>query len=281
MELKSQAYWVHNLDPFLVNTESVQIPIYWAVYVLAYFFVYFFCSVEFKKCKYPQETWGVYSTVLPLGWLGMLIGARLFYALFYYPEYFLKNPSHIYQIWRGGMSFHGAILGGSFAIFLVCLMKRQSALPLLEKVCILIPFGLLLGRLANFINGELVGTPSKIPWAVVFPRYDLVPRHPSQIYEAIGEGAVLGILMLGASKYWVLGHGKVLRFFLLSYGSIRLFIEQFREPDVQIGKWIFGLNFGQFLCLLMIGLACLPISRAFKLKRSKEKAETLAFKIDS
>ena len=281
LELKSQGYWVHNLDPFLVDTENVQVPIYWAVYLVAYFFVFYFCSIEFKKSKYPEKLWDIYSSALPLGWLGMILGSRLFYAIFYYPEYFSQNPSHLYQIWRGGMSFHGAIIGGYLAILWICHIKKQPVLPLLEKVCILVPFGLLLGRLANFVNGELVGTPTLLPWAVVFPRYDSVPRHPSQIYEAIGEGAVLGILMLIAAKRWILGNGKLLRFFLLSYGSIRLFIEQFREPDVQIGKWLFGLNFGQFLCILMITLACVPINRARGVKCRKEKAKTMAFKIDS
>ncbi len=185
--------------------------------------------------------------------LGIILGGRTGYVLFYNLPYFAAHPLQIFELWHGGMSFHGGLLGVSVAVILFALRRALPLLSLADVSCAVAPIGLFLGRIANFINGELWGRPSEVPWAMVFPRGGPIPRHPSQLYEATLEGlvllAVLGILVrAGALKR----PGLVAGTFALGYGVARITCEFFREPDVQLGFLWGGLTMGMLLSIPVI-----------------------------
>jgi len=170
--------------------------------------------------------------------LGVVLGGRIGYVLFYNPAHFLNHPLDIFRMWEGGMSFHGGFLGVALALYLYGRKVGATLDRLLDLGAASTPVGLGLGRLANFINGELYGRPGDVPWAMVFPGDPMaVPRHPSQLYEAILEGLVLFIAVrIGTHRYHVLAHpGRASAIFAVGYGLSRIPVEFFREPDVQIG----------------------------------------------
>lgn len=170
--------------------------------------------------------------------VGVLLGGRMGYVLFYEPAYFLKHPLDIPAVWHGGMAFHGALLGSILAIILFARSVGARAFSVLDLCAAAVPMGLLFGRLANFINGELWGRPTNVPWAMVFPGSDGVPRHPSQLYEAALEGLVLFLVLryLTHSRLALQRPAMVGGTFMLGYGLARSFCEFFREPDP--GHWL-------------------------------------------
>ena len=192
-----------------------------------------------------------------LAWmvLGVVAGGRLGYVLFYKPGYYLANPDEILFLWQGGMSFHGGLAGVALAVFL---FARRHKLPFLrvgDVVAAVCPLGLFLGRLANFVNGELYGRTSNVSWAMVFPSDPAqVPRHPSQLYEAALEGLLLGLVMLAlASRERVRAKpGLLVGVFFLGYGLARSFAELFREPDPHLGFILGSVTMGQLLCLPLV-----------------------------
>ena len=202
-----------------------------------------------------------------LAWavLGVILGGRLGYVLFYQPGHFLANPLAILEVWRGGMSFHGGLVGTAIALILFAHARRIPLLALTDLVAAATPIGLGLGRIANFINGELYGRPTDVPWAVVFPAGGPEPRHPSQLYEAMLEGVGLFLLLfvlvrVFEARKWP---GLISGVFLLGYGAARIFAEFFREPDPQLGFLWGGATMGQLLTLPMMagGVALLLIAR--------------------
>jgi phosphatidylglycerol:prolipoprotein diacylglycerol transferase len=185
--------------------------------------------------------------------LGIILGGRLGYVLFYNPAYFATHPLEIVQLWKGGMSFHGGFLGCVLAVVLFARWRRIPILSLGDVTCAVAPIGLFLGRLANFINGELWGRPSDVPWAMVFPNGGPLPRHPSQLYEALLEGVVLFIVLALLMRAGALKRpGTILGAFTLGYGCARAFCELFREPDAQLGFLWGGLTMGMLLSLPLI-----------------------------
>jgi phosphatidylglycerol:prolipoprotein diacylglycerol transferase len=195
--------------------------------------------------------------------LGIILGGRIGYVLFYNFAHFAANPIEIPQLWNGGMSFHGGVIGCTVAIVLFALRRHIAILSLADVTAAVAPIGLFLGRIANFINGELWGRPSDVPWAMVFPHGGPVPRHPSQLYEATLEGVVLFIVVAylvrsGAFKR----PGVVTGVFVLGYGAARIACEFFREPDVQLGFLWGGLTMGMLLCipLMLAGIAILAVA---------------------
>ena len=180
--------------------------------------------------------------------LGIILGGRLGYVLFYNPAHFAANPLEIFQLWQGGMSFHGGFVGCVAAVILFALVRGISILSLGDLTCAVAPIGLLLGRLANFINGELWGRESDVPWAMVFPGAGPSPRHPSQLYEAALEGLVLLAVMALLVRGGALRRpGLILGAFSLGYGIARSICELFREPDAQLGFIWGGLTMGMLL----------------------------------
>jgi phosphatidylglycerol---prolipoprotein diacylglyceryl transferase len=187
--------------------------------------------------------------------LGIILGGRAGYVLFYNLPHFIEHPLQIFELWNGGMSFHGGVAGCMVAIVAFALKRRIPMLSLGDVTAAVCPIGLFLGRIANFINGELWGRPTDVPWAIIFPGGGPLPRHPSQLYEAALEGvvlfAVLGLMVrFGALKR----PGVVTGSFALGYGVARVTCELFREPDSQLGFLWGGLTMGMLLCIpLMLG----------------------------
>lgn len=204
--------------------------------------------------------------------LGVLLGGRLGYVLFYDPAGYFADPIEIVKIWKGGMSFHGGFLGVAVALILFCWQRKVSLLRVTDLMACTAPIGLFLGRLANFINGELYGRVTDLPWGMVFPGAGDLPRHPSQLYEATLEGLVLFVLL------GVLFYGTRLRkkaglltgVFLLGYGLFRALVELVRQPDAlfEHGTVLFGLTMGQLLSLPMVagGLFLIHFARTRPVK---------------
>jgi len=210
--------------------------------------------------------------------LGIILGGRLGYAIFYQPELFLK-PLRLLQLWEGGMSFHGGVIGVTLAILWLCRKEKLNWLRVHDYVACSVPFGLFFGRLANFVNGELWGHPTNVSWAIVFERTGgLVPRHPSQLYEAGLEGLLLGVILW--FMFWKTDAryqpGKLVGTFILGYGLSRFFVEFFREHDAQFDGTIFatpGLHMGQLLTVPMILGGVYLIATA---KKRRERVEPFA-----
>lgn len=185
------------------------------------------------------------------GVLGVVLGGRLGYVLFYKPGYYLSHPLEIFSVWQGGMSFHGGFLGVIIAMAWLAHRRRLRWLQLTDFIAPLVPPGLAFGRIGNFINGELWGRPSDVPWAMTFQHADKLPRHPSQLYECALEGILLFALL-----WWFAGKprptGAISGLFLIGYGSARFLVEFTREPDDFLGLLSLGMSMGQWLSLPMI-----------------------------
>jgi phosphatidylglycerol:prolipoprotein diacylglycerol transferase len=195
--------------------------------------------------------------------LGIILGGRIGYVLFYNPAHFAAHPAEILQVWNGGMSFHGGFLGCVVAVMLFAWRRGLSILSLGDITCAAGPIGLLLGRIANFINGELWGRPSDAPWAMIFPGGGPIPRHPSQLYEAALEGVVLFVILAALIRAGALKRpGLIIGAFSLCYGIARMFSEFFREPDAQLGFLWGGLTMGMLLCipLIAVGIALIAVA---------------------
>jgi phosphatidylglycerol:prolipoprotein diacylglycerol transferase len=198
--------------------------------------------------------------------LGVVLGGRLGYVLFYQPGFYLTHPLQILAVWTGGMSFHGGMLGVTISLILFCRINHIKLLGFADRLAVVTPIGLGLGRLANFINGELWGRPAPdwLPWRMIFPRADNIPRHPSQIYQALMEGVLLFILL------WVLSRRENIRarfgtltgVFLIGYGIARIIGEFFRQPDEFLGFLYAGATMGQLLSVPMILAGAFLVARA-------------------
>jgi phosphatidylglycerol:prolipoprotein diacylglycerol transferase len=182
--------------------------------------------------------------------LGVVLGGRIGYVLFYQPGYYLQHPVEALYLWHGGMSFHGGALGVTLAIVLFTRARRLPVLAFSDVVAEAIPIGLFFGRIANFINGELFGRETDVPWAMAFPNGGPVPRHPSQLYEAVCEGLLLFLLLLIAEHRGARRRpGIVTGLFLVGYAVARMSGELFRQPDAQLGFLVLGTTMGQLLSI--------------------------------
>lgn len=187
------------------------------------------------------------------GVLGIILGGRIIYVLFYHFFYYLNNPFEIFALWHGGMSFHGGFIGVLVGSFLLCKKHKINFFSFTDVLAVVVPIGLFLGRIANFINQELYGRATNGNWGVIFPSADNILRHPSQLYEALLEGAILFIIMLLLIKKYQFKWRKLnSSVFLIFYGSFRIFVEFFREPDVQIGYIFNHITMGQILSLPLV-----------------------------
>ena len=263
------------IDPVLVTIPLgvIDLPIRW--YALAYLGGLLIGLMIVRRLVARPALWPDDAPPLTrdqvealLTWmvLGVILGGRLGFVAFYQPAYYLANPGEILQVWSGGMSFHGGFLGVILAVILFCRLNRAPLLQVADAVAVATPAGLLLGRLANFINGELWGRPTDAPWAMVFPGAGPAPRHPSQLYEAGLEGLLLllAMLFLALRGGWLKRPGMLTGLFFIGYGLARAFVENFREPDAQfvtaanpeghviplVAGW--GLTMGQALSLPMV-----------------------------
>jgi phosphatidylglycerol---prolipoprotein diacylglyceryl transferase len=206
--------------------------------------------------------------------LGIILGGRIGYALFYQPDHYLTHLLDLLAVWRGGMSFHGGLLGVLVATFVFARARGLAFFELTDALAVATPIGLFLGRLANFVNAELWGRATDLPWAVVFPTARPEPRHPSQIYEAALEGVVLFAVMLWFARrpYGPEARGLLSGVFLIGYALARMTAEFFREPDLHIGYLAGGATMGQLLCLPMLALGVFLVARARRRRRGRGEA---------
>jgi phosphatidylglycerol:prolipoprotein diacylglycerol transferase len=240
-----------DLNPILVKLGPIRISWYGMMYFLGFIFSYLLVRYQVKKKKdfgiSLEEVEGLYFYLI----LGLIIGARLGYVLFYDFPVYRSHPLEIFAVWHGGMSFHGGLIGVLMAILYFCRKKKKSFWKLSDLLVVTAPIGLGLGRIGNFINGELYGRVTQVPWGMIFPRGGPLPRHPSQLYESALEGGLL-FLILWRVKDRKHADGTLSALFLLLYGVFRFVIEFFREPDVQLGFVLGPFSMGQVLCAVMI-----------------------------
>jgi phosphatidylglycerol---prolipoprotein diacylglyceryl transferase len=247
------------IDPILISFGPFAVRWYALAYIVGILAGWFYARAIISS----ERLWGGAApfTVLDFDdfviWitLGIILGGRTGYVLFYNFPHFAAHPLEILQLWNGGMSFHGGVTGCVIAIILFALRRHIPMLSLGDVTAAVAPIGLFLGRIANFINGELWGRPTNVPWAMVFPYAGPIPRHPSQLYEASLEGVVLFFVLAVLVRAGALKRpGVVTGAFALGYGVARITCELFREPDAQLGFLWNGLTMGMLLCIpLMLG----------------------------
>jgi len=242
--------FINNFDPVAFQIMSFEIRWYSLAYIFGIIIGWSLCKKIFIKDTKINEKFDDYLTYLILG---IIIGGRLGYILFYNFNYYLNNFFDIFKIWQGGMSFHGGLLGIIVASIIFGKKNNQDPFIYMDLVSLVAPIGIFFGRLANFINSELYGTVSNIPWSVIFVTVDNLSRHPSQLYEAILEGIILFlILMHFRKKNYLTKPGLISGLFLIFYSIFRFFVEFYRVPDEQIGYLAFNLSMGQIISLVFL-----------------------------
>jgi len=249
-----------SINPIIISLGFADIR--W--YSLAYIFAFIFGSIFIKKLN--RISYNLLSDVqidkfFIWAVIGVIIGGRMGYVLFYQINLFFTNPSYILKIWNGGMSFHGGLIGMIFSIYLFSKKNNIKFFYLSDLVSLVAPIGLFLGRISNFINTELYGRVTDFPFAIIYPLIDKNPRHPSQLYEALFEGLILFIILFiyfnkNPRKYMI---GYISSLFLIFYSVFRFLIEYLREPDYHLGLFINYFSMGQILCvpLFFAGLVIL------------------------
>ena len=242
-----------NINPVAIDLGIIQIRWYAISYIAGILlsWVLILNIIKFKNLKVDNK---VISELISNSMIGIIIGGRLGYVIFYNPDYYLNNLLEIFKLWNGGMSFHGGFIGVIFAVIYSSKISKTPILILADLIAIVAPIGIFFGRLANFINGELYGRITNHSFGMIFPNAGNSPRHPSQLYEAFFEGFLLFIIMLLFIKFTNILNkkGLITALFLSCYGSFRFMIEFFREPDSNIGLLYFNFSMGQLLSLPMI-----------------------------
>ncbi len=246
--------FTHNLSPILFEIGFFSIRWYSLAYIAGIVIGWWYGKKIIIQ-KFQKIHPGIYEKfddLITYLIFGIIIGGRAGYVIFYNFKYYISNPIEILKIWEGGMSFHGALIGIIISTFIFSNKRNFKTLFLLDIIACVAPIGIFFGRIANFINSELVGKITSVPWSVIFPTVDINPRHPSQIYEAILEGVILFIILniVINKKYYLTGTCSCL--FLIFYGVFRIFSESFREPDIQIGYFFSFISLGMILSLFMI-----------------------------
>jgi phosphatidylglycerol---prolipoprotein diacylglyceryl transferase len=247
------------IDPIAVSLGPFAIRWYALAYIAGLLIGWRYCLALSKKPPHvarPQDL----DDFLVWATLGVVLGGRTGYVLFYRPEYYFAHPSEILKVWHGGMSFHGGALGVCVAIILFCRQRKMPMLGLADIIACAVPIGLFFGRIANFINGELWGRVTDVPWAMIFPNDPThLPRHPSQLYEATMEGVILFTLLyfLQRSDKVRERQGALTACFMMGYATARIVGEEFRQPDANLGFLFMGATMGQLLSipLFLAGVA--------------------------
>ena len=244
------------IDPVIFSIGPFAIRWYALAYITGLLIAWYYCRR--LTARPPQRlSANAFDDFLFWATLGIVFGGRLGYVLFYKPGFYLSHPLEILFIWQGGMSFHGGLLGVVAAVVFFARRRGVPIMALSDIVACAAPIGLCLGRIANFVNGELYGRPSDVPWAMVFPRGGPLPRHPSQIYESLLEGLVLFLALYFLVRRGALERtGELTGAFFMGYALARMLAEVFREPDAHLGFILGEATMGQVLSLpmLLIGL---------------------------
>ena len=249
------AITINPITPVAFSVFGLDVRWYALAYVAAFIVGYWlFCRLMRRRDSMIHLTKAQMDDLLTAVIIGVILGGRLGYVLFYDLGYFLSHPLEIFAVWHGGMSFHGGLIGVIASIFIFARRKHVNAWSVLDLMSVVAPIGLFFGRIANFINREVMGRPTDVPWAVVFSGDTPIPRHPSPLYEAATEGVVLFVIMYCLYRYTGLRRhpGALGGIMGMCYAVFRMFCEMFRAPDVQIGfltGW--GLTMGQLLSFVM------------------------------
>ncbi|WP_114786954.1 prolipoprotein diacylglyceryl transferase [Vibrio tetraodonis] len=239
-----------NIDPVLISLGPLSIRWYGLMYLIGFAFALWLAN---RRADQADSGWTreQVSDLLFAGFLGVVIGGRIGYVVFYNFDLFLQDPLYLFKVWTGGMSFHGGLLGVISAMFWYAKKNGRTFFGVADFIAPLVPFGLGMGRLGNFMNGELWGRVTDVPWAMVFPTGGPLPRHPSQLYEMALEGVVLFLIL-----NWFIKKprplGAVSGLFLAGYGSFRFLVEYVREPDAHLGLFGGFISMGQILSLPMV-----------------------------
>ena len=240
--------FINNFDPVAIQIFSVEIRWYSLAYVIGILFGWFLSKRIFIKDPLLKEKFDDYITYLIIG---IIIGGRLGYVLLYNPNFYLNNLIDVFKIWQGGMSFHGGLVGVIAMSVLFAKKNGQDSYIYLDVVSIVAPIGIFFGRISNFINSELYGIETNLPWAVKFIQVDNLYRHPSQLYEAIFEGLILFIVLIYFRKKGFMKiPGLISGLFLIFYSFFRFIIEFVRVPDEQLGYIFFNLTMGQIVSFI-------------------------------
>ncbi|MCP5267686.1 MAG: prolipoprotein diacylglyceryl transferase [Zoogloeaceae bacterium] len=251
-------------DPVAISIGPFSVHWYGLMYLLAFLQFWWLGKWRIEHGRSPSWNLQALDDLIFYGVLGVILGGRLGQVVFYEPGYYLSHPQEILMLWKGGMSFHGGFLGVLLAMTFIARKYQRSWLATTDFIAPLVPLGLATGRLGNFINGELWGRIADpgLPWAMVFPQVDQLPRHPSQLYQLAGEGILLFlILWFYAAKPRPVG--AVSGVFLIGYGLLRFLAEFFRTPDAGIFGLSYTVSMGQWLSLPMVvaGIALLSFSQ--------------------
>jgi len=247
--------YIHDLNPVLFNFFFFEIRWYSLAYIFGILIGWWIAKkiIIFKiKNKIIFFEIKLFDDLISYIIISIILGGRVGYIIFYNFSYYLNNPVDIFKIWEGGMSFHGALIGIIIGTYFFSNKIKINSFFFLDIIASVAPIGIFFGRIANFINSELYGQPSDFFWSVIFPKIDMTPRHPSQLYEAILEGIILFSILLPVVLKKNIRVGVCSGLFMILYGVFRILTEQFREPDVQVG-YIFNLfSMGSILSFMMI-----------------------------
>ena len=240
------------LDPVAFSIGPLAIRWYSLAYIAGILFALFWLKKSNERDHYLSKE--AYDDWIMWSVLSVILGGRIGYVLFYNFEFFLENPLEIFAFWHGGMSFHGGLFGAIFGMWLYARKYKINFLQLMDNLAIAAPVGLFCGRLANFMNMELYGRVSESDFGIIFPNAGNLPRHPSQLYEAALEGILLFVILFSLNRFSRISkfYGKTSGLFLIFYGSFRIIIENFREPDEQLGFIFAQITMGQLLSLPLI-----------------------------
>ncbi|WP_076361505.1 prolipoprotein diacylglyceryl transferase [Aeromonas hydrophila] len=261
--MQHDGYWVFSqIDPVAFSLGPLSVRWYGLMYLFGFAFAMWLAG---RRADAPNSGWtrNEVSDLLFYGFLGVILGGRVGYVLFYNFDLFLADPFYLFKIWTGGMSFHGGLIGVITAMVWFAHKTNRHFFTVADFVAPLIPFGLGVGRIGNFLNGELWGRVTDVPWAIIFPEAGPEPRHPSQLYQFALEGVVLFIIL---NLFWRKNppRGAISGMFLLFYGLFRFLVEFVRQPDSQLGLYFQEISMGQILSTPMIIIGVLMIWVAYK-----------------
>ncbi|WP_429088386.1 prolipoprotein diacylglyceryl transferase [Aeromonas allosaccharophila] len=261
--MQHDGYWVFSqIDPVAFSLGPLSVRWYGLMYLFGFAFAMWLAG---RRADAPNSGWtrNEVSDLLFYGFLGVILGGRIGYVLFYNFDLFLADPTYLFKIWTGGMSFHGGLIGVITAMIWFAHKTKRHFFTVADFVAPLIPFGLGVGRIGNFLNGELWGRITDVPWAIIFPEAGPEPRHPSQLYQFALEGVVLFIIL---NLFWRKNppRGAISGMFLLFYGLFRFLVEFVRQPDSQLGLYFQEISMGQILSTPMIIAGALMIWVAYK-----------------
>ena len=261
--MQHDGYWVFSqIDPVAFSLGPLSVRWYGLMYLFGFAFAMWLAG---RRADAPNSGWtrNEVSDLLFYGFLGVILGGRIGYVLFYNFDLFLADPTYLFKIWTGGMSFHGGLIGVITAMIWFAHKTQRHFFTVADFVAPLIPFGLGVGRIGNFMNGELWGRVTDVPWAIIFPEAGPEPRHPSQLYQFALEGVVLFIIL---NLFWRKHppRGAISGMFLLFYGLFRFLVEFVRQPDSQLGLYFQEISMGQILSMPMIVAGALMVWAAYK-----------------